>query len=388
MPPAIANATASPPVPIQLTSVTGTGNYLSEVDVESERAAWSQSQLQNSMSLSILEPVLFPSTVQTIPDPNLEGKNVAIVVSSSIGTVSGQDTIPLPLSAALPEQEALDLAAAQPADITFYNAGPNNTLVPVSPTDPSFNPVELTINLQKGISLENTGVVDATAGENIDLDSGQDVANQGALLPITLDLVTARGGVSSGHPDGVVRILGLAGIVNGQPAGGINIIGGNLFLEGGNTGGIGTSLLPIVIDLAPTALLEEANAELSVCISEVNGDLNLVTASSATGDVDLTAAGSILNGNKFNDVNVDAVNAVLMAGADGDHTNTIGTSCGTPGPRAFRVGRGPGVPGRQPGRSLRRPARGRSRFARRGCVPDLDAGINSRRSHGHNGRPG
>ncbi|MFI5454966.1 MAG: dockerin type I domain-containing protein [Isosphaerales bacterium] len=315
-----ANATASPPVPIQLTSVTGTGNYLSEVDVESERAAWSQSQLQNSMSLSILEPVLFPSTVQTIPDPNVEGKNVAIVVSGSIGTVSGQDTIPLPLTGALPEQEALDLAAAQPADVTFYNAGPNNTLVAVAPTDPSFNPVELTINLQKGISLENTGVVDATAGQNIDLDSGQDVANQGAPLPITLDLVTASGGSSSGHPDGVVRILGLAGIVNGQPAGGVNIIGGNLFLEGGNTGGIGTSLLPIVIDLAPTALLEEANAELSVSISEVNGDLNLVTAFSATGDVDLTAAGSILNGNTVNDVNVDAASAILFA------SDNIGTA--------------------------------------------------------------
>ena len=169
------------------------------------------------MSLSIVEPVLFPSTVQAIPDPNLEGKNVAIVVSGSIGTVTGQDTIPLPLTSRSPEQEALDLAAAQPADITFYNAGPNNTLVPVSPTDPSFNPVELTINLQKGISLENTGVVDATAGQNIYLDSGQDLANQGALLPITLDQVTAQGGVSSGHPDGVVRILGLDGVVNGQP---------------------------------------------------------------------------------------------------------------------------------------------------------------------------
>jgi hypothetical protein len=309
-----ANATGATPVPIKLTSVTGTGNYLSEVDVLAERAAWTQSQLQNSMSLSILEPTLFPSTVQAIPDPNLEGKNVALVVSGSVGTVTGQDTIPLPLTGALPEQEALDLAAAQPADITFYNAGPNNTLVMVVPTDPSFNPVELTINLQKGISLENTGVVDATAGQNIDLDSGQDVANQGALLPITLDQVTAQGGVSSGPADGVVRILGLDGIVSGAPAGDTNIEGGDLYLEGGNTGGIGTSLLPVVIDLAPTALLEEANAELSVYLSEASGDLNLVSAFSATGDVDLTAGGSILNGNTFNDLNVDAVGAVLMAG--------------------------------------------------------------------------
>ena len=98
---------------------------------------------------------------------------------------------PLPLSAALPEQEALDLAAAQPADVTFYNAGPNNTLVTVRRPIPSFNPVELTINLEKGISLENTGVVDATAGENIDLVSGQDVEANGPILPITIDQVTA-----------------------------------------------------------------------------------------------------------------------------------------------------------------------------------------------------
>ncbi len=135
-----ANATAATPIAIHLTNVTGAGNYLSEVDVESERAAWSQGQLQNSLDLSIVEPVLFPSTVQAIPDPNIEGKNVAVVVSGSIGSVSGQDTIALPLTAALPQQEALDLSAAQPADVTFYNRGPGNTLVPVSPTDPSFNP--------------------------------------------------------------------------------------------------------------------------------------------------------------------------------------------------------------------------------------------------------
>ena len=128
---------------------------------------------------------------------------------------------------------------------------------------PHFNPVELTINLQKGISLENTGVVDATAGQNIFLESGQDVANQGALLPITLDLVTAGGGVSSGHPKGVVRILGLAGIVTGRTAGDININGGNLFLEGGDTGGIGTGLRPSTWTWHQPHL-EEANAELSV----------------------------------------------------------------------------------------------------------------------------
>ena len=235
----LANATATPPIPIKLTNVTGTGNYLSEVDVESERAAWSQSQLQNSMSLSIVEPVLFPSTVLAIPDPNLEGKNVAIVVSGSIGTVSGQDTIPLPLSVALPEQEALDLAAAQPADITFYNSGPNNTLVPVSPTDPTFNPVELTVNLQKGISLENTGVVDATAGQNILLDPARMWQTRGDPADHTRSGHRRRRGLERApQRRGAYSRPGRN--LTGRAAGDVNIEGGNLFLEGGDTGGIGT----------------------------------------------------------------------------------------------------------------------------------------------------
>ncbi|MFI5455223.1 MAG: beta strand repeat-containing protein [Isosphaerales bacterium] len=314
-----ANATAAPPVLIQLTSVTGTGNYLSEVDVEAQRAAWSQSQLQNSMDLSIIEPVLFPSTVQAIPDPNFEGKNIAIVVSHSIGTVSGQDVIALPLSAALPQNEALDLAAAQPADIMFYNAGHVLTF----PTDPSFNPVELTVTLEKGVSLENSGLVDATAGQNIELVSGQDVVNKGPLLPITIDHLTAQGG-AMGHPTGVTRVLGLDGLVNGA-ASGINITSGNLFLEGGNTGGIGTSMAPLYIDLATGSLLEEANAQFDVDIVEKNGSLDLVTAFSAVGSVNLTADQSILNGNTFNNINVEAANINLLAGKDGDTTNTIGT---------------------------------------------------------------
>ncbi len=321
-----ANATAGTPTLIHLTGITGTGHYLSEVDVESERAAWSQSQLQNSLALSIVEPALFPSTVQAIPDPNIEGINIAIVVSNSIGSVSGMDTIALPLTAALPQNEALDLAAAQPADITFYNAGPNNTLVAVLPTNPAFNPVELTVSLQKGVSLENTGVVDATAGQNVYLESGQDVTIHGPILPIKIDHIVAKGGVSApSHPDGVVRVIGLDGLVNGATSG-INITSGNLFLEGGNTGGIGTSIAPLYIDLAPGSLLEEANAEYDVDIWEKNGDLGLVTAFSAAGNVNLTADKSILNGNLFNDVNVEAHNISLTSGADGDTTNTIGTS--------------------------------------------------------------
>src|SRR5262249_14834478 len=133
------NAASAAPTLIALGAVTGTGNYLSEVDVETQRAAWSQSQLQNSINLSIVDPRDFPSTVQAIPDAIHEGKSVALVGSGNIGSVAGQDVINLPLTTALPQKLALDLAAAQPADITFYNADGTVTHPPDSP----FNPVKL-----------------------------------------------------------------------------------------------------------------------------------------------------------------------------------------------------------------------------------------------------
>ena len=42
------------------------------------------------------------------------------MVKGDIGTATGQDIIDLPLSGLLPRNVALDLAAAQPADITFF----------------------------------------------------------------------------------------------------------------------------------------------------------------------------------------------------------------------------------------------------------------------------
>ena len=312
-----ADAITAAPTLIALGAVSGAGNYLSEVDVESQRAAWSESQLQNSIDLSIVDPRDFPSTLQTIPDSNIEGKNVALMVKGDIGAATGQDMINLPLSGLLPQNVALDLAAAQPADITFFNA--DGTVA--HPADPAtFKPVRLTVNLMQGVSLENSGSVDASAGGNIDLVSGKDLANSGPILPITIDGVTATGSPVGGHPDGVVRILGLDGILNGRTDANAAIRGGNLFLEGGNTGGIGASSAPLVIDLARGALLEEANAENGVYITEPGGDLNLVTAFSQSGVVSLTSGGSILNGNSFNNLNIAANGIILNSG------NSIGTT--------------------------------------------------------------
>ena len=320
------DAVTAAPTLIALGAVAGTGNYLSEVDVESQRAAWSQSQLQNSIDLSIVDPRDFPSTVQTIPDANIEGKDVALVVmSGNIGSVLAPDVINLPLTAALPQNLALDLAAAQPADITFYNADGSVT----HPKDVGFDPVKLTVNREQGISLENSGVVDASAGGNIELVSGEDVATSGPRRPITIDRVTASGGVG-GHPTGVIRILGLNGIINGRTDSQPAILGGNLFLEGGNTGAIGSLSAPLVIDLAPSALLEEANAEGSVYLVEKGGNLNLVTAFSRSGTVSLVADGSILNGNTINKLNIKARDIALVAGDDGDSTATIGTHPAAP----------------------------------------------------------
>ena len=73
----------------------------------------------------------------------------------------------------------------------------------------------------------------------------------GRIDPITIDQVTAAGGVTSGHPSGVVSILGLDGLFTGRTDYSAAISSGNLFLEGGDSSGIGLWSAPLVIDLAP-----------------------------------------------------------------------------------------------------------------------------------------
>ncbi len=67
-----------------LGTITGTGNYLSDGAVLSQRAAWSQSQLQNSFSASILQPHTLTSTLYgTATD--ITGRNIYL---SLVGAAS------------------------------------------------------------------------------------------------------------------------------------------------------------------------------------------------------------------------------------------------------------------------------------------------------------
>ena len=292
-----ANATAASPILIKLTNVTGTGNYLSEVDVETQRAAWSQSQLAELARPEHRRAGAVPVDRPGDSRPQLRGEERCHrgIAEHRHGFGPGRDHR-CRFRAALPQNEALDLAAAQPADITFYNAG----MVVTTPADgAAFQPVELVVTLQKGIALENTGVVDATAGAEHQSRFGPGRGEQGPALA-DQDRSPDRPGGRHGPPHGRDARARPERLSNAA-ASGINITSGNLFLEGGNTGGIGTSMAPLYIDLAPGALLEEANAQFDVYIVEKNGSLSLVTAFSAAGNVNLTADGSILNGNTFNE---------------------------------------------------------------------------------------
>jgi hypothetical protein len=325
---ATTQANATNGVAIRLGTVTGTGNYLSEVDAMSVRAAWSQSQLENSISASILQPRTFPSTTPTIPDANIQGNNVALNVSGNIGNVSGQDVISLPLSATLPQQQAIDLAAAQPTDVTFYYRDASGNLQTMQADDASHTAVQVVVNLQSGINLMAGGAVYANAGGTIALAAGEQVAQNIPAAALNIGQVIAQGGAAAGsHATGQVRIFGQAGITNATPSSGAaNVESGDLFVEGGNDGGIGTATAPLDVSIAPGSVLQDARAAQSVNIDELTGDL-IVNEAFSNADVNLTAAGSILSDNGPNTVpspanwNVFADSATITAG-----TGSIGTA--------------------------------------------------------------
>ena len=194
-----ANATAATPVLIQLTGVTGTGNYLSEVDVETQCCRLEPEPVAGLDGLEHRRAGAVPIHGPVDPRSQFRGEERCDrgIGQHRHGFGPGCDHVAG--DCGLPQNEALDLAAAQPADITFFNAGPGNTLVETSPTDPDFNPVELTVTLEKGISLENSRRGDATAAGNLLDRSRSGRGEQGPILPITIDHLIAHG-AAVGHP--------------------------------------------------------------------------------------------------------------------------------------------------------------------------------------------
>ena len=299
-----ADANASTPVVINLSAGgTGTGHYFADGDDLLQRAAWSTSQLQNSVSAGILRPKTVSSTSSTIEEPNISGHDIAIVTASgSIGVTGDPIDILLPLSGGLTNAQKLALAGAERQDVTFYSdlAG----TIEIAPDDLTQTAKLVRVAVTKDVDLSSTGLISASAGVN---------ANLGSELDMTLDQVSAVG---------EVRIKSRLNLINGRTAAGPNVKGGDIILEAG-TASIGTSAKPLLVEVTSGKKLT-ARASNDIYIVG-HGDM-------ALGEVfcmniaDLRSDGSILDGYDDDvttaDWNVNAKSIYLEAGVNG----TIGAA--------------------------------------------------------------
>ena len=329
-----ANATAGTPIAIDLGTAAGSGMYFSEIDVLAQRAAWTDSQLNNPINPNILGPKATNSTQADIKDPAIVGHDVYLSASGAIGSSSPTVTISWPITPTLLQTTptaALALVTAERSDLQFFTA--DGTEI----DDPE--------NLAPGQVIDHIVITPAldmhvSAAGKLDIVAGQ-TAFVGSEDAIQLDHATAMGG-STPSATGQLRVEGKAGITDGRAAGdtGVNTQSGDLFLEGGLSGGIGSAGHPIDVLIASGFSLAAARANGDVHINAPQGDLNLQNVFSTSGDAHLSAAGSILDGlSDFSNpggplpvvqaVNIDLTSTGGAIGADADHPLAIAPSSGT-----------------------------------------------------------
>ncbi|MBW1949141.1 MAG: hypothetical protein JRJ18_06295, partial [Deltaproteobacteria bacterium] len=269
-----ADATAPSPVTLSFTYQSGSYHHFSDRDVLEQRAAWSESQLKNSIHASITRPKDVPGTTTTIEEPNIKGQDVALEVSGNIGVAEGQVEIALPVTGALTTEEKLALAAAEKVDVTFY-ADPAGT-IEIEPDDPGADPRLVRIDLKEDVDIEAGGVVSADSGGNMFLGSEGD---------ILIDRVDAGG---------LARIKGQGGLYDARTgvSGWVNILSGDLILEAEDQS-IGTAADPMATDLQTGATLV-ARAGHDIYLRESDGDL-VISEVFSNDSADLRADGSILD---------------------------------------------------------------------------------------------
>jgi hypothetical protein len=166
------------------------------------------------------------------------------------------------------------------------------------------------IDNRDDLNLNTSGVVTATAGDDIFLGSAP-VDGLERLLQIN------RIQAGDTADPGSVRIKVGAGISNAAGAGSVNVLSGDLLLEAGD-GGVGTEQTPFITDLFGTSTIT-ARATEGVYISEQNaggtaGNMYVESVYSETGVASLVADGSIVDALNTDFTKIKAVSIILAAG--------------------------------------------------------------------------
>ena len=323
----------------------------------------------NSVSVSIFQSHTTTSTLYgTATD--ITGNNVYLSAGGNtsttgdIGVSNGTLTVSLPLSSSLSDATKVAIAAAEPEDITFYDAGGQaiTNVFPVLNAAGSGYAVGdlLTVSGGSGMELQVTalGTNNAVAAFNVvSLGSGYTAANGGATAggkgtgctvnvsdtPVSLtvnevksvDIATTTGTVifnatgnvnvgtlggfnlESVNAGGEARIQAQSGLVDVRgDTNPVIVAGGNAILEGGNNG-IGTSSVPIYVALSTGSL--SASAANDIYITATEYDLRLVDIYS-NANVYLTADGT---GSIFDD-NPNSAAAGVWKSAASRHSSRQG----------------------------------------------------------------
>ncbi|MCG8449299.1 MAG: hypothetical protein MI725_06960, partial [Pirellulales bacterium] len=306
-------------VTLDTSVATGSRHSIAEAGVLGQRAAWSESQLQNSVSASILRPSSNSGTTTTTEEANIVGNDInLIVVGGSIGSVAGTLDINLSTLDTLSEAQRLALASAEPDDVTFYSDAAGT--VEIEPDDQNATAVLIRINLTEDIDIAAMGTVSANSDNNLFLGSEAD---------IHIDLLQA---------DSEARLKGQQNIADGNPgvAGWVNVVSDNLVLEG-ETGSIGTATDPIVINLGLNALLTARALNEIYVVEDTttidamdDGNLNVRSANASTLVSLVSLDGSILDGDDTGNWNVlTATLQLTAAGGIGSAANFFDTEVAT-----------------------------------------------------------
>ncbi len=278
-------------ITLDASSMTGSGHYFSEAGVLGQRAAWSESQLKNSLSASILRPKTVSGTTLTVEEANIVGRNINISVAhttpgnGNIGSILPSMDIDLTNLSALTQQQRLALASAERDDITFYEdlAG---TLV-MEPDDLTKTARLVRIQQTEDVDVASKGYIQADATGILFLGS-----------EITMRLHTIRAG-------GDARIKGQVSILDGNSAisNHVNVSANNLVVEG-ETGSIGSSTDALVIDLKAGAKLTARSGD-SIYITEDSTGTH-------TGD-----------DNNLNFISINALNHLDLRALDGSILDSV-----------------------------------------------------------------
>ncbi|MCA9064888.1 MAG: calcium-binding protein, partial [Planctomycetaceae bacterium] len=196
-------------------------------------------------------------------------------------------------------------------------SGHTVTVTPVvlDPNAPGSNVSFIEIGQRDDIDMTVSGTLNASA---------DGVLFVGSETDLTLDHIAAGS-------DATIKTA--SAIISGAPdTSTVVITAANLVLEA-SAGGIGTTLLPLLIDLQAAGTLT-ARAEQSVVLKENDGDMNVETVYSQQGDAVLTAAnGSMLDQLASDLTNIKALNITLnaLSGSIGATGNLLDVDQGASG---------------------------------------------------------